>query len=323
MINELESLRAFPPGVNATAGGPHPAATTSLTGKPAGHCSDLFARPRGGGGGHGHNEDWPGPVRGYWYLASYTALPGADFSSCAGVVYPGGLIGWAASWNEHGLYLTMNSLFPTVNRAGGLASAFAQRAALCGLGGAGRSPTRLDVLTTRLFHGLTAPLEPAGAGRGWSSAASLNLVGLAEGRMANMEVHLDRASTYEVGANYSHFNMFKHLEAGVADEPGPSTLHRQARVDALPALRSLADVASRLSDVADVAYPIYRNMTLHSLLLDARSGRLRGWCCGSAAASGNPPTYDWHLPSFFPAQRSTSIVEARDFVACNDCVSAL
>ena len=111
MINELESLRAFPPG-NATAtttalaaattlaaAGPQqsvPAATmASLTGKPAGHCSDLFARPRGGGGGHGHNEDWPGPIRAFWFFASYTALPGADFSSCAGVVYPGGLIGWA------------------------------------------------------------------------------------------------------------------------------------------------------------------------------------------------------------------------------------
>ena len=112
MINELESLRAFPPG-NATAAtttlaadgppqigvGPQqsaPAATVaSLTGKPAGHCSDISARPRGGGGGHGHNEDWPGPIRAFWYLASYTALPGADFSSCAGVVYPGGLVGWA------------------------------------------------------------------------------------------------------------------------------------------------------------------------------------------------------------------------------------
>ena len=210
----------------------------------------------------------------------------------------GGLVGWAASWNEHGLFLTMNSLFPAANRAGGLASAFAQRAALCGLGGAGRSPTRLDALTARL----TAPLGPPGQARGWSSAASINLVSLSEGRMANVELHLDRASVREVGGNYSHFNMFKHLEAGEADEPEPSTLHRQARVDALPAVRSLADVASRLSDVADAAYPIYRNMTLHSLLLDARSGRLRGWCCGSAADSGQAPAYDWHLPSFFPAR---------------------
>ena len=231
----------------------------------------------------------------------------------------------------------MNSLFPTANRPGGLASAFAQRAALCGLGGAGRSPTRLDALSARLTDTTRWPLETSAAGpgpragggpgpgrsmvrgslghsmgRGWSSAASINLVSLAEGRMANIEVHLDRADIHEVGANYSHFNMFKHLEAGLADEPGPSTLHRQARADALPAPRSLADVASRLSDVADAAYPIYRNMTLHSLLLDARSGRLRGWCCGSAPASGDPPAYDWHLPSFFPvAQRSAAAVEAR------------
>ena len=125
-------------------------------------------------------------------------------------------------------------------------------------------------------------------------------------------MHLERASAYEVTANYSHFNMFKHLEAGIADQPAPSTLHRQARADALPTPRSLAEVARVLSDVADAAYPIYRNMTLHSLLLDARSGRLRGWCCGSAPASGEPPAYDWHLPSFFPAAHSSAaLVEAR------------
>ena len=56
--------------------------------------------------------------------------------------------------------------------------------------------------------------------------------------MANLEVHLDRADLHEVGANYSHFNMFKHLEAGLADQPSPSTLQRQARADALPAPRS-------------------------------------------------------------------------------------
>ena len=71
-------------------------------------------------------------------------------------------------------------------------------------------------------------------------------------------------------------------------------------------------MAAVLSDAADAAFPIYRNMTLHSLLLDARSGRLRGWCCGRAPASGAPPAYDWHLPSFFPAaQSSAALVEAR------------
>ena len=38
-----------------------------------------------------------------------------------------------------------------------------------------------------------------GRGRGWSSAASINLVSLGEGRMANVEVHLDRADVHEVG----------------------------------------------------------------------------------------------------------------------------
>ena len=90
-----------------------------------------------------------------------------------------------------------------------------------------------------------------------------------------------------------------YLEVGVVDGPESSTLHRQARVDALPAVASLEDIAARLSDHADAEWPIYRNMTLHTFILDAKSGRLRGWCCGTAAASGEPPAYDWHLLSFF------------------------
>ena len=62
---------------------------------------------------------------------------------------------------------------------------------------------------------------------------------------------------------------------------------------------SKSDIRARLSDRADSEYPIFRNMTLHTLVLDGATGRLEGWCCGTAAASGAPPAYTFDLLSFF------------------------
>jgi hypothetical protein len=89
----------------------------------AGHCTDIYAVNEGGaaaGFAHGHNEDWPGPVKDYWYFLSIQSntsgvdgngggggVGGADVvSSCAGLVYPGSLVGWAPSWNDEGMYMT-------------------------------------------------------------------------------------------------------------------------------------------------------------------------------------------------------------------------
>ena len=68
-------------------------------------------------------------------------------------------------------------------------------------------------------------------------------------------------------------------------------------MDALPPVRSAADIASRLSDTAG-AYPIFRNMTLTTLVLDGASGRLRVWCCGQRAVDAEP-LYQWDLGSFW------------------------
>jgi hypothetical protein len=195
------------------------------------------------------------------------------------------------------MYLTQNSLFPRANAPGGLASAFSQRAALCGGSPAERGAASFDELVQRLA---AKPL-----GLGWSSAASINIVSLGERRMGNVEVHLDRHAVYEVtrgvrgsAANYSHFNMFKTLEVGTADPPEPSTLHRQARVDALPPVRDAAEIGARLSDTADAEYPIYRDMTLHTLILNGTTGVLHVWCCGKRAAV-DEPAHQWSLLRFF------------------------
>ena len=82
-------------------------------------------------------------------------------------------------------------------------------------------------------------------------------------------------------------NMFKELEVGVADDPEPSTLRRQARVDALPPARTADDIRAILSDDADPVYPIYRDMTLTTLVLDGLTGKMRVWC-GTSAMGGEP-----------------------------------
>ena len=99
-------------------------------------------------------------------------------------------------------------------------------------------------------------------------------------------------------ANYSHFNLFKEVDVGCDEGASTSSLHRQARVDTLPAVRSAADIAMRLSDTADPAYPIYRNMTLHTLILDGDTADLHVWCCGRSATSG-APAYRWNMLDFW------------------------
>merc|ERR1712232_1478040 len=93
--------------------------------------------------------------------------------------------------------------------------------------------------------------------------------------------------------------MYKRLGAGLIDSPRASSLHRQARADALPAPANRGDIARLLSDTAGAEYPLYRPYTLATLLLEGQTGQLDVWCCGHSAISGASPVYSWHLPSFF------------------------
>ena len=264
-----------------------------------GHCSDIYAVGHDGKGfAHGHNEDWPGPINEYFYYVAYRALSAAaDFTSCAGLAYPGSLIGWAPSWNAHGMYSTQNSLFPVVNRPWGIASAFAQRQALCPAAAAGSPHLSAQIGMSAMVNALSEA--------GWASAASLNLIDLRAQRMANVEVHLDSFAlshvlhpAYGTAGNASHFNMLKHLEAGHADLAEPSTIHRQARVDAMPTPHDVEDIKARLSDTADREYPLFRSMTLSTLILNGSTGDLSVWCCGNASNS-TAPLYRWNLWHFF------------------------
>lgn len=127
--------------------------------------------------------------------------------------------------------------------------------------------------------------------------------------MANVEIHEDDHSALEVTenmGNYSHFNQYKRLGYGVTDPPQPSSVARQARVDALPPPRSRGDVAAVLSDAADADYPLFCDITIATLLLDGATGRLDAWCCGNSAAGGAPPAHSWHVHIFWHDAHNTT-----------------
>ena len=66
------------------------------------HCTDVYAvSPGGYGAGFalGHNEDWSKAVKPYWYWLRQSVR---GSPACAGLAYPGTLIGYAPTWNEHG-----------------------------------------------------------------------------------------------------------------------------------------------------------------------------------------------------------------------------
>jgi len=253
------------------------------------HCSDEYAVSSSGveaGFAHGHNEDWSQEAGPLIYFLAVSPSPGAEaiVSRCAGLVYPGALVGWAPTWNSHGTFSSQNSLVPVMSKPGGLGCVFIQRRAVCDTNS-----------MSGVLDELTRP--------GWSSGASLNIVQLREKRMANVEACTDLHSVFEVTpdmGNYSHFNEYKHLRmaSGAAiDDPLKFVSDpRQGRSDELPPVGNTEDIRMRLGDSL-----IYREKkTLITTILNGSTGMLDVWCCG-VKASDSPPHYSWNLPSFFHA----------------------
>merc|ERR1719181_1392861 len=91
-----------------------------------GHCSDIYAPEV-----LAHNEDWPGAIKQFWYFVAYHGNGSIPELRCAGMVYPGTILGWAGTWSDS-LFMTQNSLFAKQGRSRGLVAAFVQRRAVCG-----------------------------------------------------------------------------------------------------------------------------------------------------------------------------------------------
>jgi len=86
----------------------------------------------------------------------------------------------------------------------------------------------------------------------------LNLGSIREGRLLNVEIGPGSVfSIYEVKGNYSHFNMYRHLN--VSDNIDESSVHRLDRSWEISAPKNLTDIADILGDTEDPEYPIYRD----------------------------------------------------------------
>ena len=79
--------------------------------------------------------------------------------------------------------------------------------------------------------------------------------------------------------------------------PYPSSINRQARLDQLPVPQTASDVAARLGDTTDPHWPIYRDATLLTVVIDGSTGELRAWEDQNPATS--EPTKKWNLGTFF------------------------
>ena len=81
------------------------------------------------------------------------------------------------------------------------------------------------------------------------------------------------------------------------DAVEPSSAHRQRRLDELPAPHTTADIAARLGDTQDSAYPIYRATTLTTVILDAAAQSLTVW--ENTNPANTSPAQKWDLATFF------------------------
>mmetsp|Transcript_7155 Transcript_7155/g.13543 ORF Transcript_7155/g.13543 Transcript_7155/m.13543 type:complete len:377 (-) Transcript_7155:102-1232(-) len=246
------------------------------------HCSDLMASGFEGIWA-GHNEDWSEAVKPFMYIVAYDSLDSrkANFVECAGFCYPGMVPGSAMSFNKHGIFYTQNAMFPSHSRNSGLLSNFVNR----------------NACEQSSWQGVAEVSNVTDQAMGFS----LNVVDVKAKIAMNVEVYEDRMALTFAGDsnthNLSHFNKYKYIDPLPQMPPRPSTEHRQKRVDSLPPWHTKEDVLRVLGDVQDAAYPIYRNITLMTLLLDGVSGDLNIW------ADANPytaePVYSWNVFSFW------------------------
>lgn len=245
------------------------------------HCTDIMAVSASNDLApvHGHNEDWSSDVLPYVYFVAYHKKEGTEMAQTAGLCYPGMIIGNAITFNDHGLYYTQNAMVPRTSRSDGLAMNFVQRRAL----------DRADTLR-QLEDELRLPGQALGF--------NLNVVSIWERKGADLEVYENQSSLVPLDTNLSHMNMYKHIE-GISkfQDQDPSTLHRQAKVDMLPAPKSVGDVMAILGNTDDDEYPIYRTSTMVSVVLDSGSATLYGW--SGVNPSLHAPMWKWDLMSFF------------------------
>lgn len=252
-------------------------------------CSDVMLRGEGALW-HGHNEDWTGNPKNpeLIYFVAYVPDKDATFLPIMGMCYPGMIPGFAMTWVSGGLFLTQNSLFPPAASQRGIGCTFAARHAL--------EETSIDRAVLRL----TAP--------GLAFGCSVNLVAIpseksSSSRACNIEIHGagDTAAVQWLGSapgsTLNHFNVYKNLAVGNANDPRNSASRQTRATELLVDAQTGSDVAAVLSDCTAATFPLFRKQTLVSWLLDVQGGVVSVWA--GVRPTHALPAYVWNIATFW------------------------
>jgi len=200
-------------------------------------CSDIFVKHRFDIG-FGHNEDASPAIKNTAYLVTIK-VEGGDSAKFMAYNYPGLLPGNAWGFNEHSVIFTCNEIDDWAVLIGGIGRNFVTR----------------DLFNSKnLEDAIARVANIPNRATGWS----LNLGSIKESKQYNVEIAPgSELSVWEVKQNYSHFNMYRHLN--VSDYTDESSVHRLERSNEFPRPENLTDVATMLGDTKDPEYPIYRD----------------------------------------------------------------
>lgn len=239
--------------------------------QPRTHCSDLLV-PVGASGAplmaHNEDDDANYALGNTYIVRGRLAGSTASYTS---IVLPGELRGYAVAFNSHGVFATVNALFPTRVNVTAVPTAFVLR----------------DVLWAASAEEAVERATRAPSAGGFS----LNVGDVGSAALYNVEVSSDGASVETIDAAavasrhgvYAHMNQYLRLRPAGGQTPDPSSEHRLARVGQLAAalgadtMGTAAGLRDVLGDTHDPQYPLYRDgtppddgvVTLTTVLFDA------------------------------------------------------
>ena len=227
--------------------------TMEFNSKNKNHCSDILMI-QGKDIIAGHNEDWSKDfindtfILRYYNISSGSVSPNnnlGDKDTWTSYTYAGQLSGDAFGFNEYGLAISINSLYPKdINLLTGASLSFLGRSILHG-----ESISNVIALLKRY------PIM---------SGLSINIASINELQICNIEISANNLfSIHYYNFNdiqssiISHFNTYKYLNINQYDNI--SSNHRQQRYQQMNITHTIDSIKNFLGDTDDIDYPIYRN----------------------------------------------------------------
>eukprot|EP01083_Nonionella_stella_P076000 206886_1 len=215
-------------------------------------CSDILLNKQTYQG-FGHNEDgWNGTLDTAYY--SHYHITNGSGNEFIAFEYPGSIVGHAFGFNQYGLALSMNAVFP-------------QNVTIPARGAFFLSRALLDA--RNVSHAMDILYDYDEDSAVCSYGTSLNIgyrqedkqVVIANIEVSNHNISVQYYSQHEGNHAFGyHFNMY--LRGNVAQEVDVSSLHRMNRTQEIIAnqgLNTMNDVRDVLGDTRDTQYPLYRD----------------------------------------------------------------